>query len=422
MTIYRTILSLIHFLYCKKRVVRDFKILMVCTEYPPMQGGVGRYTHNLVKSLHSNGLEVIVVSGSDGSGEYKGISPNNFNNSELLLKFVKEIEPDIVHIQHEFGLYGFFMNPLLPSKTWTGLDEFYNKCKTAIVTTFHTSMYFRQWVRLINIKERGNDKDFLRLYSLYKYWRHFINYSSMHRINKDLMSKSAYGLVLSNYMKELIPGTNVLYHGSTPHFNSDLTRNEARKRLHLPQKGRLALAQGFITNTKGWDIIRKIKMPKEWRLVVNYSKNFYNNEKIDFEFHDDKVINLNKRYLSEEELSLLFFSCDAVFLPYKVCSGSGVMYDGIGHGKPFVASDLEFFKEFSSINLGIVTKRNPRSFEQAFMEMDRNYPFFKSRIEEFRKNLVWDNIAKQHISIYKSITRDKSTESPPAVEIIRKTQ
>ena len=55
---------------------------MVCTEYPPMQGGVGRYTHNLVKSLHSNGLEVIVVSGSDGSGEYKGISPYNFNNSE----------------------------------------------------------------------------------------------------------------------------------------------------------------------------------------------------------------------------------------------------------------------------------------------------------------------------------------------------
>ena len=121
------------------------------------------------------------------------------------------------------------------------------------------------------------------------------------------MSKSAYGLVLSNYMKELIPGTNVLYHGSNPHFDSDLTRNEARKRLHLPQKGRLALAQGFITNTKGWDIIRKIKMPKDWRLVVNYSKNFYNNEKIDFEFQDDKVINLNKRYLRRRTFIIVFF-------------------------------------------------------------------------------------------------------------------
>ena len=402
-------------------MAEDFKILMVCTEYPPMQGGVGRYTHNLVKSLHSNRLNVIVVSGSEGSGDYKGISPYNKNNSELLLKLVKEIKPDIVHLQHEFGLYGFFMNPLLPSKTSTGLDKFYDKCVVPLVTTFHTSMYFRQWMRLINIKERGNDKDVLRLYSLYKYWRHFINYSSMHRINKNLMSKSAYGLVLSNYMKELIPGTNVSYHGSAPHFKNEISLIEARKRMHLPQKGRLALAQGFITNTKGWDIIRKIKMPKDWRLVVNYSKNFYNKEKIDFESHDNKVINLNKRYLSEEELSLLFFSCDAVFLPYKVCSGSGVMFDGLGHGKPFVASNLGFFNEFSLRKLGIVTTRDPRTFESAFVQIDKHYKHFESNVKEFRKEISWDNIAKQHVSIYKGIIKDKSSESLP-VELIRKTK
>jgi glycosyltransferase involved in cell wall biosynthesis len=402
-------------------LVSDIKILMVCTEYPPMQGGVGRYTHNLVKSLRSNSIDVIVVSGSDGSGDCKGISPNNKDNSELLLKLVREIEPDIVHVQHEFGLYGFFLNSLNPSKTSTGLDKFYDKCKAPIVTTFHTSMYFKQWMKLRNIKEKENDEDYLRLYSFYKYWQHFINYSSMHRINKDLMSKSAYGIVLSNYMRELIPGTNVVYHGSVPYFKGDLSPIEARKMMGLPEKGRLALAQGFITNTKGWDIIRKIKMPKDWRLVVNYSKNFYNNEKINFEFHDDKVINLNKRYLSEEELSLLFFSCDSLFLPYKVCSGSGVMYDGLGHGKPFVASNLGFFREFSSKNLGIVTKRDARTFEKAFEQIDKHYKHFESNAKEFRKNLSWDNIAKQHISIYNSIVKDKSSESLSS-EIIHKTK
>ena len=398
----------------------DLKVLMVSTEYPPMQGGVGRYTHNLVKSLRSNSIDVIVVSGSDGSGDYNGISPYNKDNSDLLLKLVREANPHIVHVQHEFGLYGFYLNSLRPSKTSTGLDKFYDECKTPIVTTFHTSMYFKQWMKLINIKEKGNDKDFLRLYSLYKYWRHFINYSSIHRINKDLMSKSAYGIVLSNYMRELIPGTNVVYHGSVPYFKNDTARIEARKLMRLPEKGRLALAQGFITNTKGWDIIRKIKMPKDWRLVVNYSKNFYHYEKIDFEFYDDKVINLNKRYLSEEELSLLFFSCDAVFLPYRVCSGSGIMFDGLGHGKPFVASNLGFFKEFSSKKLGIVTKRDPSTFEKAFEQIDKHYKHFESNVKEFRKNLSWDNIAKQHISIYQGIIKNKS-ESLPA-EIIRKTK
>jgi glycosyltransferase involved in cell wall biosynthesis len=397
------------------------KILMVCTEYPPMQGGVGRYTHNLVKSLRSNNLDVIVVSSSDGSGDYSGISPCNKRNSEVLLKLAKKINPDIIHVQHEFGLYGLFLNSLRPSKTFTGLDKFYDECKTPIVTTFHTSMYFKQWMRLRNIKEKGNDKDYLRFYSLYKYWRHFINYSSMHRINKDLMSKSASGIVLSNYMRKLIPGTNVVYHGSVPYFHTDKKRIEARKIMGLPEKGKLALAQGFITNTKGWDIIRKLKLPKDWKLVVNYSKNFYNNEKIRFEFQDDKVINLDKRYLSEEELSLLFFSCDAVFLPYKVCSGSGIMFDGLGHGKPFVASDLGFFKEFSSEKLGIVAKRDPILFENAFGQIDKHYTYYKSNVEEFRKKISWDNIAKQHVSIYNNITTTRNRLESISGEIIHAT-
>ena len=148
-------------------------------------------------------------------------------------------------------------------------------------------------------------------------------------------------------------------------------------------------------------------------------------KKISFEFHDDKVINLNKRYLSEEELSLLFFSCDAVFLPYKVCSGSGVMFDGLGHGKPFVASDLDFFREFSSMSLGMVTERDPRKFEKAFEQIDKHYKHYEFSVEEvlkqgmttlsveeFKKDLIWDNIARHHISIYKGIIENKSLELP----------
>jgi len=58
---------------------------MVSTEYPPMHGGVGRYTYNLVKSLRSNNLDVKVVSDSHGLGDYHGLSPDNKQNSELVL-------------------------------------------------------------------------------------------------------------------------------------------------------------------------------------------------------------------------------------------------------------------------------------------------------------------------------------------------
>jgi glycosyltransferase involved in cell wall biosynthesis len=344
-----------------------------------------------------------------------------------LLKLVEEVKPDLVHVQHEHGLYGFNLNPILPSKTSTGLDDFYDVCSVPVVTTFHTSMRFKQWMQLVNTKEADDHgyMDKLKLYLFYKYWKQLINYSSLHRINKYIMSKSAYGIVLSSYLRDLIPGTNVIYHGSEPYFTTKgITQIEARKKLHLPPQGRLALAQGFFTATKGWDIIKQIKMPMNWKLVVNYSKNFYNNENLadlglfKKDNEDNQIINLNRNYLTEEELSLLFFSCDAVFLPYKISSGSGSMFDGLGHGKPFVASDLDFFKEFASKNLGIVSKRGPKAFEKEFLNLDKNYKSFEHNIKEFRKKISWDTISKQHIVVYDNIIN--KTKAP--LEIIQRNQ
>ncbi|MFL6473565.1 MAG: hypothetical protein ACJ701_00965 [Nitrososphaera sp.] len=59
------------------------KILMVSTEYPPMKGGVGRYTEKLVQALRrtGDGIEVEVACNQDGRGEFAGISPTNERNS-----------------------------------------------------------------------------------------------------------------------------------------------------------------------------------------------------------------------------------------------------------------------------------------------------------------------------------------------------
>ena len=149
-------------------------------------------------------------------------------------------------------------------------------------------MYFKQWMQSISTKN-GNSKDILKLNLFCKYWKQLINYSSLHRINKQIMAKSAYGIVFSNYMRSLIPGTNLIYHGSEPWpTTKDIIQKEARKKLGLPQKGRLALAQGFFTSTKGWDIIKSMKMPLNWKLVVNYSRNFYNTEVDDIELKNGK--------------------------------------------------------------------------------------------------------------------------------------
>ena len=83
------------------------------------------------------------------------------------------------------------------------------------------------------------------------------------------------------------------------------------------------------------------------------------------------------------------------------------MYDGLAHGKPFIASDIGFFKEFSAMNLGIVSKREPLPFEKAFVDLEKDYRSFESAVKEFRQKINWNAIARQHYLIYKNIWKNK---------------
>ena len=79
------------------------------------------------------------------------------------------------------------------------------------------------------------------------------------------------------------------------------------------------------------------------------------------------------------------------------------MYDGLAHGKPFIASDIGFFKEFSDMSLGLIARREPCSFEKAFVELEKNYSSFESAVNKFRQKINWNVIARQHYLVYKNI-------------------
>ena len=83
-----------------------------------------------------------------------------------------------------------------------------------------------------------------------------------------------------------------------------------------------------------------MNIPEGWTIVVNSSKNHYNSERLNPNFIKKNVVNLQKDFLTEEDLFLLFSSADAVILPYTVSSGSGVMFDALAHGFRFIATSL----------------------------------------------------------------------------------
>lgn len=109
---------------------------------------------------------------------------------------------------------------------------------------------------------------------------------------------------------------------------------------------------------------------------------------------------------------------DAVIMPYSVASGSGVMFDALAHGLPFVASDLGLFKEFARKGLGIAVRRKASEFSEALKVLGNDYHYYKKEIEKFKTNLSWDSIARQHITLYVNVLANSHKYWRMAPEVI----
>jgi glycosyltransferase involved in cell wall biosynthesis len=391
---------------------RPLSILLVSPEFPPMSGGIGRYTYNLKKNLVEMGLTVQVVCDRRGGGEFSGIAQHNARNSEILLDLVDKINPDVVHVQYEPGLYGLKLDMLNPAKTSTNIDSFYESCKVPIITTFHSAYPFRQWMSLpIPIYELPQNHYLIkRAKRMISYWTRLINYRSFHRLNTQKLAQSAAGIVFSEFMSKTLgdKGCHLIFHGGERQdFGLGQIKSEIKKSYCIPEQGRIALALGYATATKGWDMIEKMDIPDHWTIVINASKNGSSNEEYHIGTKKRNLINLQMDFLKEEQLSALFSCADAVILPYKVSSGSGIMFDGLSYGLPFVATQLAFFKEFAFRGLGIAVKRKAGAFSKALLDLDISYDKYIKKICEFKKEITWQEVAKKHVELYHQIAKRK---------------
>lgn len=415
---------------------------MVSTEYPPMPGGVGRYAKNLFLALKRFGAEVYVVCNERGDGDFSGLDATNEKNSNILLKVVDELRPNLVHVQLEHGLYGLNFGLTNSFSMQTNIDQFYEKCQVPIISTFHSAYPLKQWLQLAppanmhDCKHLWEMPSIILSKSILKYCKRILSWRSFNNSNRKRMFRSAASIVFSEYMAKMLSSgsykVNVIYHGAEPSLLNQVSKEEARMKYSLPYDGKIALALGFSTHTKRWDILKEIKVPDKWTILVNRSRNHYSKENISTDplyIHrsqntgssqntGNRLFELNRGFLADDELSLLFYTSDAVIMPYSVASGSGVMFDALAHGLPFVASDLGFFKEFAKKGLGITVRRKAANFSKALKTLEEDYSYYKSKVEHFKSNLSWDSIARQHITLYMNVLANSHKDWKIAPEVI----
>jgi glycosyltransferase involved in cell wall biosynthesis len=415
------------------------KILVVSGEYPPMNGGVGRYTKNLVHAIAKKpNVEVSVAIGGGGVEGGSATAPvtsdpspdrNNVSvyhdvvrkgdkrNSERILQIVSETKPDVVNIQYERGLYE--IDTTIRHTFWrlmhgSTLDRFYKMSPVPTVSTLHT--VFPQDEYYAYIRERATRKEgrfgFLPqpLRAAIRRWVMKQRYDLLLHV----VSQSDGVISPARTLQEVVRAGTVIYHGAEPAIElSSLSsqindKKEFRQEFGLPLDKMLLLAFGYAGSYKGFDVLAKLRLPFGWSLVVKQTKHERGFEK-PIELGGGKnegvnnVISLNLGYLDDTTMSKLFFACDAIIFPYKIVSISGVMFDALAHGLPFIASDLRFFKEFAEMGLGIVCKRNTQSFERSISTLALEYNEYKTRVEQFRSKLQWTNVANKHLEFFSGL-------------------
>jgi glycosyltransferase involved in cell wall biosynthesis len=416
------------------------KVLVVSGEYPPMKGGVGRYTLNLVHALAKKpDVEVSVAVGGDAAAPlisdptqdtnpainlYCGIiRKGDKRNSDRILQIVSEIKPDVVNIQYERGLYE--VDTTIRHTFWrlvhgSTLDRFYKMCPVPTVSTLHTVFPHDEYSAYI--KDRALRKEgrfgFLPqpLRAAIRRWVMKQRYDLLLQV----VNQSDGVISPARTLQEVVRRGTVIYHGAEPAIEFSSTsslmndKKEFRKGFGLPVDKMILLAFGYAGSYKGFDVLGSLDLPNGWSLAVKQTKHergFERPLEIGTNNNTENVISLNLGYLDDTTMSKLFFACDAIIFPYKIVSISGVMFDALAHGLPFVASDLRFFKEFADMGLGIVCKRTTKSFERSISILASEYDEYKTRVEQFRSKLRWSNIANKHIEFFSSLISRYNSES-----------
>lgn len=215
-------------------------------------------------------------------------------------------------------------------------------------------------------------------------------------LTKFFLSKMEYYVLLSNQvendLKNIIsnPKSKILPHPIYSRFGSEVDRLSALDYLKLKEYNYL-LFFGFIRDYKGLDVLIEamnlIKDQDQIKLIV--AGEFYEDEKkyLDLiaKYNLSNKIILIKDFIPTLNVKYYFSVCDAVVLPYREATQSGIVQMAINFNKPVIAANVGGISEVIVNNETgyIVEKENPKALADAIKIF-----YTTNKKELFKKNIV----------------------------------
>ncbi|MGE5410719.1 MAG: glycosyltransferase [Clostridiales bacterium] len=184
----------------------------------------------------------------------------------------------------------------------------------------------------------------------------------------------------------------ILPHPVYSNFGEVVSKAQAREHLKLKNNEKLILFFGFIRDYKGLDVLfetmAQLKGKLDVKLIV--AGEFYSNEEKYKELINKLQIKdslyLFTDFIPTNEVKYYFCAADAVILPYKDATQSGIVQIAMNFKKPVIATNVGGLEEvvLDTKTGFIVEKQKPEKIAEAIMKF---YSSSEDLEKEFQRNI-----------------------------------
>jgi glycosyltransferase involved in cell wall biosynthesis len=320
----------------------------------------------------------------------------------LIKKLLKIAKYDIIHIQHEYNLLGWYGIPFFFVFLFLGLFK-----RGKLVVTMH----------IINSQKEKFPG------SIFKNFLRKKLYSTQNALIKRVSDKViAHSFFLKNILvKEYGFDANkvdVITQGILENIPK-MSKEEAKKKLGI--KGNIYLLIGNFVPAHGADIIIKqankigetilVKINPKPVNILKKQKLFgwrEYNQNIVKKNNFEKFVKFDYTDVPSDETILwwrYFYAADLVLLPYRGNVGSGIFPHSIAGGTPVIASKNKYFQEFAENYKCIKIVKKDSDFPKTIKEsmIPKNYKKMKEECIRFKKEQGLSVLAGKYKEIYSSI-------------------
>jgi 1,2-diacylglycerol 3-alpha-glucosyltransferase len=354
--------------------------------YPPIECGIATYTEQLNLTLQAARNETFVISqfGAEGDHVFPLYHPHAPSFAADLYSTSVRMTPDVMHVQHEYGLYG-------PQKgvEVIQLILLYRLAGIPVITTLHT------------VHEELNEKE--------------------HRLLKHIVDESSAIIVHEAFQKETLVrhfgkdhAIHVIEHGIR-----DLAPiADAKAKLGLEGK-KVVLLSGYFRPTKGFhkvvdqfstiaerdpDVVLVVAGKERGIEFDAYRRELFT--KLNASPYADRIRILRGQF-PQYTFDTIMSAADVVVLPYEKGGQSGILSQCFALQRPVVVSNLPAFRTLlERVEAGLLCE-NDADYPDRILELLDDKALHRRcqiNIQEYvREHAAWRHIAGRHIDVYHSV-------------------